>query len=72
MDSLIAVIIITAINVVGWIYTKVFALGKLNEKVSRHEKLLNDGVVEDIAEIKAEVAGLTGTLNTYIDLTKNR
>ena len=70
MDPLVPIIIITLINVAGWVYTKQFALGKLNEKVARHEKLLNDGIVADISEIKTKVANLTGTLNTYIELTK--
>ena len=70
MDSWVALIIITLLNVAGWVYTKQFALGKLNEKVERHEKLLNDGIVKELSALNAKVAGLTGTLNTYIDLTK--
>jgi hypothetical protein len=79
MDPLIASGIVTAINVVGWVYTKVFALGKLkgtveklDETCQRHEKLLNDGLVQDLSDLKAEVANLNGTVRTYIDLTKNR
>ena len=70
MDSLIALIIITLLNVAGWVYTKQFALGKLNEKVERHEKLLNNGIVEDISDIQSKVANMTGRLDTFIDLTK--
>ena len=70
MDSLIALIIITLLNVAGWVYTKQFALGKLNEKVERHEKLLNDGIVADISDIQSKVANMTGRLDTFIDLTK--
>jgi len=77
MDSFLAVIIISVINVAGWVYTRVYSMGKLNGKVEkleeicgRHEKVLNDGLVQGLGELKAEVAGLTGTLNTYIDLTK--
>lgn len=70
MDGLAPLIIITLINILGWVYTKQFALGKLNEKVERHEKLLNNGIVSDLNELKSQVAGLTGTLQTYIDLKK--
>lgn len=70
MDSLVPLIIITAINVAGWVYTKVFALGNLKEKVDRHEKVLNDGLVKELGDLKSKVAKLTGTLETYIDLTK--
>lgn len=52
-------------------------MGKLNGKVEkleeiceRHEKVLNDGLVQQLGELNAEVAGLTATLNTYIDLTR--
>lgn len=77
MDPTVAIIIVGVINVAGWVYTRVYAMGKLNGKVDkleeaceRHEKVLNNGIVADITEIKSNVAGLTGTLNTYIELTK--
>lgn len=77
--SLIAVIAIGAINVAGWVYTRVYAMGKLNGKIEqleatseRHDKVLSDGIAKELSELKAEVAGLTGTLNTYIDLTKDK
>ena len=72
MDTVVAVIILTAINVAGWVYTKMFALGKLNEKVERHDKLLNDGLPKEVRELTKQVSEMTGTLNTYIDLTKDR
>jgi len=73
MDSLAPLapcIVITLINVVGWVYTKVFALGRLKEKVERHEKVLDNGIVKELNELKSQVANLTGTVQTYIDLTK--
>lgn len=77
MDPIAAIIIIGVINVGGWVYTRVYSMGKLNGKIEkleetsvRHEKVLNDGLVQELSALKAEVAGLTGTLQTYIDLTK--
>ena len=70
--EVIAVIVLTAINVAGWVYTKQFALGKLNEKVERHDKLLNNGMVQELGALKNQVANLDGTVRTYIDLTKDR
>ena len=70
MDGLAPLIIITLINVVGWVYTKQFALGRLSEKVERHEKVLNDGIVKELNELKSQVANLTGTVQTYIDMKK--
>lgn len=69
--SWIAAIVIIAINILGWGYT----FGKLNGRVKslektteRHEKVLNDGIVQDLSELKSQVAGLEGTLQTYINL----
>jgi len=77
VDPIAAIIIIGVINVGGWVYTRVYSMGKLNGKIEkleetsvRHEKVLNDGLVQELSALKAEVAGLTGTLQTYIDLTK--
>jgi hypothetical protein len=72
MDSIIPTVIITAINVIGWIYTRVYAFGRLNEKVERHEKLLNDGIVGKLNNLESQVSNLDGTVHTYIDLAKNR
>jgi len=71
MDSLLPTIIITAINIIGWIYTRVYALGKLNEKVARHDKLLDNGIVKELNDLKNQVACLDGTVKTYIKLTSS-
>ncbi|MGQ9545905.1 MAG: hypothetical protein ACUVTR_01900 [Dehalococcoidia bacterium] len=70
MDSLIPVVIVTVINIIGWVYTRVYSLGRLNEKVERHERLLNDGLVSELSQLKAQVAALDATVKTYIELTK--
>lgn len=79
MESLVAIIIVGAINVAGWVYTRVYAMGKLNGKINqldetcvRHEKVLNNGITQELSELKSEVAGLAGTINTYIKLTQDR
>lgn len=69
--SWIAAIVLIVINILGWAYT----FGKLNGRVKsleetaeRHEKTLNDGIVQKLAEVQSQVAGLEGTLQTYINL----
>ena len=77
--SWIAVIAVIIINIAGWSYTKVYGFGKLNGRVEkleetaeRHEKVLNDGIVQELSALKSQVAALEGTVQTYIDLTKGR
>jgi hypothetical protein len=78
--GLVTGIVVTAINIVGWGYTKVYGFGKLNGRVDnlektldRHEKVLtNNGLVNKIGECKAQIANLEGTVKTYIELTKDR
>jgi len=74
MDSgLIAAIAVIAINILGWAYTFGNMNGRVNslEKTTqRHEKILNDGVVQELSELKSQVSNLEGTVKTYIDLTK--
>lgn len=71
--SWLAAVIIIVINIIGWAYT----FGKLNGRVKsleetadRHEKSINNGVVQEISECKTELANLAGIVRTYIDLTK--
>lgn len=69
----IATIIVVIINIFGWGVT----FGKLNgrvknleETVDRHEKVLNDGLVQELSECKSQIAKLDGSVKTYIELTK--
>lgn len=71
----IAAITVIVANIFGWGFT----YGKLNgqvksleETTERHEKILNDGLVQEISECKSQIANLDGTVKTYIDLTKRR
>lgn len=73
----IAAIVVIIINIVGWGYTKIYGFGKLNGRVEnledttkRHERILNDGVVQKLADVEAQVAKLEGTVQTYIDLAR--
>jgi len=75
----ISAVVLIVINVAGWGYTKVYGFGKLNGRVEkleetakRHERVLNDGIVQELSAVKAQVAALEGTVQTYIDLTKER
>lgn len=67
MDS-IALIVVTAITAVGWISTTIFTFGKLHGTVQRHEKVLSNGIVKELSDLKAQVAGLDGTIKTYIKI----
>jgi hypothetical protein len=80
MDSgLIAGIVVTAINIVGWGYTKVYSLGKLDGRIknvedttARHEKVLNeDGLLQKIGECKNDIGSLKSKVDTYIELTRD-
>lgn len=71
----IAAIVIVVINIFGWGAT----WGKLNGRVKnletateRHEKVLNDGLVEKIAELSSRCSGLEGTVRTYINLREKQ
>jgi hypothetical protein len=81
MDTgLVTGIVVTVINIVGWGYTKVYGFGKLNGRVDnlekttdRHEKLLTeDGLIEKISECKNQISNLKGSVDTYIELTKDK
>jgi len=66
----VAVGIVTAINIGGWVYNRTYSYGKLRQKVNNHEKILSDGLPEKVDELSTKVAKLEGTVNTYIDITK--
>ena len=73
--SLIATIVIVVINIFGWGVT----VGKLNgrvkslkETVDRHEKVLNDGLVQELSKCKTQIANLEGTVRTYINLKEKK
>jgi hypothetical protein len=70
MDSIGPAVILTIINIIGWLLMRFYALGKLNEKVNEHDKILNNGIVKELNQLKTEFANLEGTVKTYIDLTK--
>lgn len=69
----IATIAVIIINIFGWGFT----FGKLNgriktleETTQRHEKVLNDGVVQELSGVKSQLANLEGTIKTYIEITE--
>jgi hypothetical protein len=76
----ITAIVVTVINIIGWGYTKVAAIDRVNGRVDniektceRHEKYLTeDGLVDKVSECKAEISNLKGTVQTYIDLTREK
>jgi len=70
--SWIALGVITVINVGGWAYTKVYGYGKLEQKVKNLDCILNDGLVKEVSDMKTCLAKMEGTLNTYIELTKEK
>jgi flagellar biosynthesis component FlhA len=74
MDSgWLASIIVIGINIFGWgvIFGKLNGRVKSLEQTSeRHEKTLNDGLMQQMGMLQAQCASLKGTLDTYIDLRK--
>jgi len=69
----IAAIGVILVNIFGWGFT----FGKLNGRIKslektteRHEKTLNDGVVQELSAVKSQLGNLEGTLKTYIELNK--
>jgi len=73
MDAnVVFLIVITAINVIGWVYTKVFGIGRLREQVENHDRILNNGIVKELGEVKTQCANLEGTIKTYIKLREGR
>jgi hypothetical protein len=71
--SWIAAIALIGVNIFGWgtIFGKLNGQVKsLEETMERHERVLNNGIVQELSELKSQVANLEGTVKTYIDLTK--
>jgi len=66
----IAVGIVTAVNVGGWVYGRSYNYGKLWQKVNSHDKVLSDGLPDKVDEVSDRLAKLEGTVSTYIDITK--
>lgn len=67
--------ILIVVNIFGWGFTT----GKLNGRVKnleeitkRHEKVLNNGLVQEIGRLNSRFSNLEGTVQTYINLTKGR
>jgi len=72
MDAeFIALIIITVVNIAGWAFTRIHTYGTLEQKVQQHDKILNDGIVKDLNDLKSQVAGLEATVKLYINLTRD-
>jgi len=67
----IASILLIIGNLLGW----GFIVGKLNGRVKnleetaqRHEKTLNNGIVQKLSGLQSQVSNLEGTVQTYINL----
>jgi len=73
--SMIAAIVVIAVNIGGWGFT----IGNLNGRVksleqttTRHEGVISgDGLSKEISECKVRMAGLESEVHTYIELTRN-
>ena len=65
----LAAIVVVITNIFGW----GFVFGKLNGRIKnledvtqRHEKVLNNGIVEKLNDTRSQVAKLEGTIRTFI------
>jgi len=65
--SIVALIIITIANIGGW----AISYGKLKQKVSDMDDLLNNGLIKKVDNMSNTMAGMEGRLNTYIELKEN-
>lgn len=70
MNSTLALIVTTIITAIGWVSTTIFTFGRLYGTVQRHDKVLGNGLVEQLSQLKAQVSGLDATIKTYIDLKR--
>lgn len=70
--SWVALGVITIVNIGGWAYTKVYGYGKLKQTVQCHDDILNNGLVQEVSDMRACLAKMEGTLSTYIELTKEK
>ena len=61
---------LTLLNVSGWVYTKIYTYGRLEQKVKDLDKDINDGLIDKVDKMGNHVAKLEGTINTYMELTK--
>jgi hypothetical protein len=72
--SWLAAVLLIVGNIFGWgvIHGKLNGRVKsLEETTKRHEKMLNEnGLMREVSECKSAISNLTGTVQTYIDLTK--
>ena len=80
IDATIAVlVIVTVINILGWVYIRVYSYGSLNEKVKnmddnikRLDDTINNGLTERIDKVSVHLAKLEGKVSTYIELSKDK
>lgn len=69
ISTWIALGAITLINVVGWVYTKVYTYGKLEQKVKNLDDTINNGLVHKVDNLSNDVSTLEGTVSTFIKLS---
>ena len=68
MDGgMVALIVITIVNICGW----AISYGKLKQKVSDMDDILNNGLIKKVDNINNTMAGMKSRLNTYIELKEN-
>jgi len=76
MDGTALAIILTCINVAGWVSIKIFGSGKMvgdmKNTIDSHDKILNNGLIKELQEVKEQCAKLRGTVETYIKIREGR
>ena len=66
--DVIGLIAFTVLNISAW----AISYGKLRQKVNDMDDVLSNGLVTKVDNIGTAMAGLTGRVNTYIELTGGR
>jgi len=65
--SMIALIVVTVVNICGW----AISYGKLKQKVSDMDNILNNGLIKKVDNMSNTMSGMESRLNTYIELKEN-
>lgn len=71
IEVIVAIISITVVNIIGWVFTlkkESFNYGQLTQRVESLDNTINNGLCEKVDGISRHVAKLEGKVDTYMEL----